>query len=238
MSRQAKTRDVAVHALRAAKQADSAKKSPIRVEDVSTATPIAVADLDESFFRVRFDRLTPSEKRYLRAMAGLGPGPHRSGDIAELLGRKVTTVAPLRATLLAKGMVWSPNHGDTANRFRCSTSSCAEQCPSTRRCKGKGASRHRRREVALAKYAQRGIVGEHDRRSSDHRTHAPRIVRNTRRSSADCSIKQSGRSRSVGRTWQNSPDHRNRSSSTCDTNHSSRGPGTPVPTPFVLAGRA
>ncbi len=93
---------------------DVAAKSPIRVGDVLTATPIAIASLDESFFRVRFDRLTPSEKRYLRAMAELGPGPHRSGDIADLLGRKVTTVAPLRATLLAKGMVWSPNHGDTA----------------------------------------------------------------------------------------------------------------------------
>jgi hypothetical protein len=93
---------------------DVAKKSPIGVKDVESATPVAVADLDESFFRVRFDRLTPSEKRYLRAMAELGPGPHRSGDIADLLGRKVTTVAPTRATLLDKGMVWSPNHGDTA----------------------------------------------------------------------------------------------------------------------------
>lgn len=72
------------------------------------------AALDASFFRVRFDRLTPSEKRYLRAMAELGPGPHRSGDIAEALGRKVASLGPTRAQLISKGMVWSPNHGDTA----------------------------------------------------------------------------------------------------------------------------
>ena len=63
---------------------------------------------------VRFDRLTPSEKRYLRAMAELGPGPHRSGDIASRLGRAVTSLGPLRAQLISKGMVWSPGHGETA----------------------------------------------------------------------------------------------------------------------------
>jgi hypothetical protein len=63
---------------------------------------------------VRFDRLTLAEKRYLRAMAGIGPGPHRSGDIADALGRKVTAMGPIRAQLIEKGMVWSPNHGDTA----------------------------------------------------------------------------------------------------------------------------
>lgn len=75
---------------------------------------VALAALDESFFRVRFDRLTPAEKRYLRAMAELGPGPHRSGDVADQLGRKVTSLGPTRANLIAKGMVWSPSHGDTA----------------------------------------------------------------------------------------------------------------------------
>ena len=64
--------------------------------------------------RVRFDRLTPSEKRYLRAMAELGPGPHRSGNIADRLGRRVTAVAPIRNALIAKGMIYSPAHGDTA----------------------------------------------------------------------------------------------------------------------------
>ncbi len=62
---------------------DTASVSPITAEDVEEASVSAVAALDESFFRVRFDRMTPAEKRYLRAMAELGPGPHRSGDIAE-----------------------------------------------------------------------------------------------------------------------------------------------------------
>ncbi len=91
-----------------------AASSPIRASDVSRASDIVIAALDASFFRVRFDRLTPLEKRYMRAMAELGPGPHRSGDITDFLGRKVTRLAPTRAKLIAKGMIWSPNHGDTA----------------------------------------------------------------------------------------------------------------------------
>jgi predicted transcriptional regulator len=93
---------------------DTAAQSPITRYDVELASKAAVAALDESFFRVRFDRLTPVEKRYLRAMAELGPGPHRSGDIAEKLDRKVTSLGPTRNQLIAKGMVWSPSHGDTA----------------------------------------------------------------------------------------------------------------------------
>jgi hypothetical protein len=88
--------------------------SPIDEEVVQLASQEVICALDESFFRVRFDRLTPLEKRYLRAMAELGPGPHRSGDIAEVLGRKVTALAPLRNSLIGKGMIWSPSHGDTA----------------------------------------------------------------------------------------------------------------------------
>lgn len=93
---------------------DTADASPITRQDVENASTTAVAALDESFFRVRFDRLTPAEKRYLRAMAELGPGPHRSGDIAEMLGRDVTSLGPTRNQLIAKGMIWSPHHGDTA----------------------------------------------------------------------------------------------------------------------------
>jgi hypothetical protein len=93
---------------------DTADESPITVADVRSATKTAIAALDESFFRVRFDRLTPVEKKYLRAMAELGPGPHRSGDIAQNLGRQVTSLGPTRNALIAKGMVWSPSHGDTA----------------------------------------------------------------------------------------------------------------------------
>ena len=93
---------------------DVADASPIELDDAERATTEALAELDASFFRVRFDRLTPTQKRYMRAMAELGPGPHRSGDIAHILNRRVTTVAPLRSSLIAKGMVYSPAHGDTA----------------------------------------------------------------------------------------------------------------------------
>lgn len=93
---------------------DFADASPIDADDVAAARVAALAQLDASFFRVRFDRLAPAEKRYLRAMAELGPGPHRSGDIAEALGVRVTSVAPTRNSLIAKGMLYSPSHGDTA----------------------------------------------------------------------------------------------------------------------------
>ncbi len=93
---------------------DTAIASPITRQDVERASTESIAALDESFFRVRFDRLTPAEKRYLRAMAELGPGPHRSGDIAQQLGRGVTSLGPTRNQLIAKGMIWSPSHGDTA----------------------------------------------------------------------------------------------------------------------------
>jgi AAA ATPase domain len=93
---------------------DVARTSPITALDVETGSRDAIAALDESFFRVRFDRLTPVEKRYLRAMAEIGPGPHRSGDVAQRLGRKVTSLGPTRNQLISKGMIWSPSHGDTA----------------------------------------------------------------------------------------------------------------------------
>ena len=91
-----------------------AERSPITLKDVRSASAVALAALDASFFRVRFDRLTFAEKRYVRAMAELGPGPHRSGDVAEAVGRKVTSLAPIRNQLIAKGMIFSPSHGDTA----------------------------------------------------------------------------------------------------------------------------
>lgn len=93
---------------------NAAERSPISADDVAAASHSATAALDKSFFRVRFDRLTPREQDYLRAMAELGAGPHRSGAIAEALGRTVESTGPLRSGLIKKGMVWSPAHGETA----------------------------------------------------------------------------------------------------------------------------
>jgi hypothetical protein len=86
----------------------------ITLSVVQTATPRVIDRLDQNFFRVRFDRLTPNEKNFLRAVAELGPGAHRTGAIAELLGVKVTSLGPVRAKLMKKGMIYSPAHGDLA----------------------------------------------------------------------------------------------------------------------------
>jgi hypothetical protein len=91
-----------------------AVRSPIDLEDAKAAAPAAIADLDRSFFKVRLERLTPGERDYLRAMAELGPGSHRSGDVAGVLRRPVEQVAPVRAKVIAKGMAYAPAHGDTA----------------------------------------------------------------------------------------------------------------------------
>lgn len=91
-----------------------APASPITLQIVQGATPIVIERLDQSFFRVRFDRLVPSEKRFLHAMAGLGPGPYRSGDIANALSVKISSIGPVRSSLIQKGMIYSPAHGDVA----------------------------------------------------------------------------------------------------------------------------
>ncbi len=86
----------------------------IGAEIIETATRAAIEELDQSFFKVRFDRCTPSEKRYMRALSELGSGTQRSGDIADVLKVKSTSVAPTRSALIRKGMIYSPSHGDTA----------------------------------------------------------------------------------------------------------------------------
>ncbi|MDP1891114.1 MAG: ATP-binding protein [Gemmatimonadaceae bacterium] len=91
-----------------------AMASPITLANVRSATARVIARLDENFFRVRFDRLTPGEKRFMRAMAGLGPGAHRSSDIADALQLKLSSLGPARANLIRKGMIYSPAHGDMA----------------------------------------------------------------------------------------------------------------------------
>lgn len=93
---------------------NQAEASPITLTVVEASSELVSRRLDENFFRVRFDRLTPSEKRYLRAMAELGAGPCRTGDIADTLKVKINTLGPVRSSLIKKGMVYSPSHGDMA----------------------------------------------------------------------------------------------------------------------------
>jgi hypothetical protein len=91
-----------------------AASSPITIQTTRQATKAVLQSLDNNFFRVRFDRLTAAEKRYLRAMAQRGKGPYRTSEIADVLGVKINAVGPMRATLIEKGMIYSPSHGDMA----------------------------------------------------------------------------------------------------------------------------
>jgi hypothetical protein len=91
-----------------------APHSPITLAIVKEATRFVIPRLDQNFFRVRYDRLTPSEKNFLRAMAELGSGPVRTGDIADTLRVRIGSLGPVRAKLIKKGMIYSPAHGDMA----------------------------------------------------------------------------------------------------------------------------
>lgn len=91
-----------------------APASPISLEVVRKATAAVITRLDQNFFKVRFDRLTPREKLFLRAMADLGPGAQRTSSIAERLGVKLASLSPLRGLLIKKGMIYSPAHGEMA----------------------------------------------------------------------------------------------------------------------------
>jgi hypothetical protein len=93
---------------------NGAENSPITKQDVDKSETLIIQHLDKNFFRVRFDRLTALQQKYLRAMAELGAGPHKTGEIAQVLNVEASTVAPVRQQLIEKGMVWSQRHGETA----------------------------------------------------------------------------------------------------------------------------
>ena len=86
----------------------------IKLEDASKAAGEATRRLDEGFFKVRFDRLTPREREYVIAMAKLGAGPYRSSDVADALKETHQSLGPRRAQIISKGMIYSPSHGDIA----------------------------------------------------------------------------------------------------------------------------
>jgi hypothetical protein len=91
-----------------------AESSPITMQVIQDATPTVIRRLDQNFFRVRFDRLTPAERHFLRAMATLGDGPYRSADVAAAMNIKITSLGPARSNLIRKGMIYSPAYGDLA----------------------------------------------------------------------------------------------------------------------------
>ena len=83
-------------------------------DDVLAAVPGYEAKLDESFFRVRLDRATALQRSYLRAMAQLGPQPHKASDVAEVMRRTSQNLAPTRAELINMGLLYTPEHGYAA----------------------------------------------------------------------------------------------------------------------------
>ena len=88
-----------------------AQRSPITLADARAASDAAMRELDESFFRVRFDKMTPSEKTYAYVLAQLGEGAHRSGEVARRLNKDLNQVGPIRAALMQKGIIHSPEYG-------------------------------------------------------------------------------------------------------------------------------
>lgn len=90
-----------------------ANNSPIDIGNIEAASASALKRLDEGFFRVRFDRLTPKEREYVIAMANVGGrGPYRSSDVADRLGESIQKLGPRRARIIHKGMIYSQAHGD------------------------------------------------------------------------------------------------------------------------------
>lgn len=86
----------------------------ITLNNARQAEATTLKRLDEGFFKVRFDRLTPKEREYVIAMAQLGEGPYRSADVADALDETPQSLGPRRAQIISKGMIYSPSHGDIA----------------------------------------------------------------------------------------------------------------------------
>ena len=90
---------------------NAAADKVITVGAAIAATDQSIRKLDQSFFRVRFDRLTPLERDYMRYLAELGEGPQRSSDVAKAMGRGGSSLGPTRDNLIKKGMIYAPEHG-------------------------------------------------------------------------------------------------------------------------------
>ncbi|HMK93709.1 MAG TPA: ATP-binding protein, partial [Thermoleophilia bacterium] len=90
---------------------DEAEATPVTAAATLAVRPLVDARLDASFFRVRVERTSRAELRYLRAMAELGPGPQNAGDVARLLDKASAQVAPIRARLIEKGLLYTPGYG-------------------------------------------------------------------------------------------------------------------------------
>jgi hypothetical protein len=93
---------------------DETSASPVTLDDVRSVLPLVEARLDESFFRVRAERTTELELRYLYAMAELGPEPHKADEVARRIGRTAQQAGPIRSRLIDKGLLYTPGYGYAA----------------------------------------------------------------------------------------------------------------------------
>lgn len=91
-----------------------ARDDPVSKADVTRAEPSVRRALDDGFFAARIARVPESERRYLRALAALGPGPHPSRAVAEALGTTTPRVGALRDRLITDGVIYSPAYGQVA----------------------------------------------------------------------------------------------------------------------------
>jgi hypothetical protein len=90
---------------------NAARQTPISPTDVDRAAAAALLNLDSSFFAARIARVPESEVAYVRALATLGAGPHRSKDVAAVMGRASSQVSGARDRLIRDGVVFSPRFG-------------------------------------------------------------------------------------------------------------------------------
>jgi len=88
--------------------------SPIEPAAAHAGVRLGREMLDNGFFRARWDRATPAEREFMSAMAADGEGPSESGEVARRLGKRLNALGPARANLIAKGLVWAPEHGQIA----------------------------------------------------------------------------------------------------------------------------
>lgn len=90
---------------------DVAEASPITKDNVVNAKAATLKQLDNSFFKVRLDRATGAEKKFMYAMSALGQGPYLMSDVARKIGNKQSSISPIRATLIGKGFIYTPEFG-------------------------------------------------------------------------------------------------------------------------------
>ena len=93
---------------------NTAQNTPITLSDIKKSNALVLDRLEQNFFKSRYERVSDAQMRYLKAMARCGPGPHRTGQIAQTMGKSSRQVSSVREALIHSGMIYSPKYGLTA----------------------------------------------------------------------------------------------------------------------------